>query len=501
MNIKQAKNYIKNTVNLYLKKDNLGEYRIPVVRQRPVFLLGAPGIGKTAIMEQIAQELGIALVSYSMTHHTRQSALGLPYIAEKNYGGNVRNISEYTMSEIIASLYDTMEAGGMEEGILFLDEINCVSETLASAMLQFLQYKTFGRHKVPPGWVIVTAGNPPEYNRSVREFDVATMDRLKIMEVEPDYGVWKEYAAGKHIHGAVTGYLDLKKDHFYKMEMTPGGWGYVTARGWEDLSEILLLHEEEQLPVDEALVGQYLRNEGIVREFTAYYELYQKYRRDYGISSILEGEPSPGILEKARKAPFDERISLMGILLDSVETQMQSVMEQAAFLTDLKNCLTSLGGKPQREVLPGLEEMIFGRRQLLERLRNANSLSDENRKKHSAVIGFLEKGIRESRECGNWEGVYSHLKQMYHDRILELKRETDLTKSRLHALFVFTERAFGQGNEMLVLVTELTGNTYGARFLAAFGSDDYAKYSEAMMLSERRNELLGQIEAELLKSD
>ena len=90
---------------------------------------------------------------------------------------------------------------------------------------------------------------------------------------------------------------------------------------------------------------------------------------------------------------------------------------------------------------------------------------------------------------------------MYHDRILELKRETDLTKSRLHALFVFTERAFGQGNEMLVLVTELTGNTYGARFLAAFGSDDYAKYSEAMMLSERRNELLGQIEAELLKSD
>ncbi len=54
MNIKEAKNYIKDTVNLYLKKEEDGEYRIPVVRQRPVFLLGAPGIGKTAIMEQIA---------------------------------------------------------------------------------------------------------------------------------------------------------------------------------------------------------------------------------------------------------------------------------------------------------------------------------------------------------------------------------------------------------------------------------------------------------------
>ena len=87
MNIKQAKEYIVNTVKLYLKKDEFGEYRLPLVRQRPIFLLGAPGIGKTAVMEQIAQEMGVALVSYSMTHHTRQSALGLPYITQKEYDG------------------------------------------------------------------------------------------------------------------------------------------------------------------------------------------------------------------------------------------------------------------------------------------------------------------------------------------------------------------------------------------------------------------------------
>ena len=104
MNIKQAKDYIENTVRLYLKRDEFGEYRIPVVRQRPVFLLGAPGIGKTAIMEQIAQELGIALVSYSMTHHTRQSALGLPFISNRSYQDMEFQVSEYTMSEIIASM-------------------------------------------------------------------------------------------------------------------------------------------------------------------------------------------------------------------------------------------------------------------------------------------------------------------------------------------------------------------------------------------------------------
>ena len=118
MNIKEAKDYIKHSVQIYLKKDEFGDYRIPIVRQRPVFLLGAPGLGKTAIMEQVAQELGIALVSYSMTHHTRQSALGLPFIKHKEYEGMEYDVSEYTMSEIISSVYDVMEESGIKEGIV-----------------------------------------------------------------------------------------------------------------------------------------------------------------------------------------------------------------------------------------------------------------------------------------------------------------------------------------------------------------------------------------------
>ena len=94
MNIREAKDYIKDTVQLYLTKDEFGDYRIPVVRQRPIFLLGAPGIGKTAVMSQIASELDIALVSYSMTHHTRQSALGLPFIEKKEYAGKSYSVSE-----------------------------------------------------------------------------------------------------------------------------------------------------------------------------------------------------------------------------------------------------------------------------------------------------------------------------------------------------------------------------------------------------------------------
>ena len=71
MNIKEAKEQIKIAIRAYHGKDKYGNYRIPIEKQRPVFLMGPPGIGKTAIMEQIAQEMGVGLVSYSMTHHTR----------------------------------------------------------------------------------------------------------------------------------------------------------------------------------------------------------------------------------------------------------------------------------------------------------------------------------------------------------------------------------------------------------------------------------------------
>lgn len=46
---------------------------------------------------------------------------------------------------------------------------------------------------------------------------------------------------------------------------------------------------------------------------------------------------------------------------------------------------------------------------------------------------------------------------------------------------------------MLILVTELTVSTAGAQFIATFGSPDYRKHSEELMLSERSNDIRAQI--------
>ena len=124
MNIQQAKEEIINTVKIYTAKDREGHYRIPPVHQRPLLLIGPPGIGKTAIVRQAAEECGVGLVAYTITHHTRQSAVGLPVIREKDYQGRQVQVTEYTMSEIIASVYECMENQQVQEGILFIDEIN-----------------------------------------------------------------------------------------------------------------------------------------------------------------------------------------------------------------------------------------------------------------------------------------------------------------------------------------------------------------------------------------
>ena len=500
MNISEAKKYIKDSVKIYLKKDEEGAYRIPLVRQRPVFLLGAPGIGKTAIMEQIAQELGIALVSYSMTHHTRQSALGLPFIVHKEYGGLSCDVSEYTMSEIIASVYEVMEKSGIHEGILFLDEINCVSETLAPSMLQFLQYKIFGRHQVPEGWIIVTAGNPPEYNKSVREFDVVTLDRMKILEVEADYESWREYAANRNLHTAVLNYLDMKKEDFYLVETTVRGKSYVTARGWEDLAQMLVLYEEEGLSVEESLIGQYLRNDRVAREFSAYYDLYRKYQQDYRVEDIFAGTVSEQVKDRARKAAFDERLSLMGMLLDRLRQELRENGAQAKRLKDLMNPLRALkqkaeAGEDAKELAALLQKQADAREQAMDSLAGAGALSIDERQTGKVIVRFLREGGRAILTEGMQDGqeAFALVKARFDEQVEAHKADTGRNQERLHGLFSFVEDTFGEGNEMLLLVTECTVQADCAAFINTYGCEDYVRHNEGLMLTERGDVLAEEI--------
>ncbi|MBQ8836835.1 MAG: AAA family ATPase [Clostridia bacterium] len=499
MNIKQAKEQIKNAITAYFTKDEFGSYIIPIERQRPIFMMGAPGIGKTAVMEQIAEELDVALVSYSMTHHTRQSALGLPFIVEKEYGGEKYSISEYTMSEIIASVYDTIEKTGKKEGILFLDEINCVSETLAPAMLQFLQYKIFGRHRVPDGWIVVTAGNPPEYNNSVREFDIVTWDRLKRVDVEPDYEVWKEYAYKKGTHAAILTYLDIKKSDFYKIETTVDGKSFVTARGWSDLSDMIKLYEKHGIKVDETLVAQYLQNKKIAKDFAIYYDLWGKYKSDYQVDKILDGKADKSIVDRAKAAAFDERLSLLGLLLDGVTEPLRNVCIDEQMMTELLTALKSVKiglarpGADAKELLEKQSEALHDR---FIKGKLSSSISQETSyvlRLASAELSCFTKVVVEAAPKDG-TAAFAVIKAEFDKRTKELKKIAADAGKELENAFVFCENAFGDGQEMLIFVTELTISYYGAHFISRYGCPKYFEHNKELLFYERQKELIREIE-------
>ena len=499
MNIKQAKEEIKHTVQAYLSKDAFGEYKIPAVRQRPVLLIGPPGIGKTQIMEQIARECEVGLVAYTITHHTRQSAVGLPFIKEEQYDGKTYSVTEYTMSEIIASVYRKIEEGGRKEGILFIDEINCVSETLAPTMLQFLQCKTFGNQAVPEGWIIAAAGNPPEYNKSVRDFDMVTLDRVRCMNIEADLGVWKEYAREKRLNSAILSYLELRPKNFYRVEADVDGLQFVTARGWEDLSNLMDVYEELGIPVDEEIIHEFLRHEDVAEDVSAYFDLYKKYQDDYGIAEILEGKVKPSVYARIDQAAFDERLSVVNLLLDGVSNVFYQIQREReitdAWYDFLKEYRQKLKNSLQAK---GIFETILAEKTASDEQNEkqqfvSKAQSDRARSLNEKLKECAKKIVAEETINIEETALFALAKEPFDAQCEKLQSLENQGIETLEHAFTFMEQAFSDGQEMVVFVTELTITPEIAVFLSEHRIERYETYKDQLLIGTKRAEILSEI--------
>ena len=399
MNIQQAKTEIARTFRAYTRRLPDGSHRIPPQKQRPVLLIGPPGVGKTAIMRQIAEETGCGLVAYSMTHHTRQSAIGLPFITQRDYGGQTRSVTEYTMSEIVAAVYDHMARTGARSGILFLDEINCVSETLTPVMLQLLQNKTFGNVPLPEDWIIVAAGNPPEYNKSVRELDMVTLDRVKHIEVEADLAVWQEYARRQGVHPAIRTYLHVYPDHFYRIRDTDRGLFFVTARGWEDLSLMLGAYEEEGIEVDAKWFLQYLQDDEIARSFGLYYDLFRGVTRradsdvaELSLAEMLRGDP-----EGLSASTSTQCLAIAAMLLHPIRREAEGLAERQRRLDRLRELVSLF---PSADALDEkiARDFFDQKRRAMEIKVSHGVMKREEEFRESAALARLEEDVARWRK-------------------------------------------------------------------------------------------------------
>lgn len=450
MNIQQAISQLESTLRIYTARTADGVPVVPVSAQRPVYLEGPPGVGKTAIMGQLARTLGIGLVSYTMTHHTRQSALGLPVIEKRMFNGQEYSVTEYTMSEIVAEVYRCMEQTGCRAGILFLDEINCVSETLMPAMLELLQHKRFGKHRLPEGWAIVCAGNPERYNRNARSFDAVTLDRVRLMRIEPDADAWQSYAAAVGVHPSIRAYLRLRPEDFYLAE----GENIVTPRSWCDLSGMIQALEAAGEIPGRLLFEQYLQCERICEHFSLYYAMCENVSRSFQLDSVLfDGDLSAA--EHFASAPFDEALCCAEMLaqrlsmLEQTAAKARSLASRMSYF--IEAATREAGSMPLSQVC---REQLARREHALQVRKNVGALPPDEEAQENALHSQIRIAIADMLGSSDPAAkLESHAKSAS-DNAAEAAKQYAAAKRNLH---LFGEKAFHGESFQAQLCREVIG--------------------------------------------
>lgn len=355
--ITEAKMHIANTVRQYLHKDETGKYTMLERNRQPIYLEGAPGIGKTEIVEQVCRELGIGYVGSSLAHLTRNSLLGLPVIAAF---GDGKKYTTYTVSEVLAKVYEKVEQGE-KEGILLLDEFASTSETIMPTMLGFLQTKNIGIHALPEGWVIVLCGNPPEYNKTARKFDCAVLDRLRKVNVEFDAKAFVNYGREIGLEKLVMDYLEVQPEHAYRCVDNNGEKELVTCRGWENFCHAYSIYTKLGLPIDLQLVKQFIKSDEIADSFMAYMKQCSVGMSLEEMDEILQGKGFEKNLERIKGLTYRQQWLLTEYLCERMLTketkEAVGIGRNKQIAEWIDNVIDILGEADEKGVLA---EKVFG---------------------------------------------------------------------------------------------------------------------------------------------
>lgn len=216
-------------------------------RAKPIFIYGAPGIGKTQIVGQAADELGVPMLNLDLQFMAPEDFLGIPSTVEiepsdsekyKETGDKKYLGQGITVSNPPAVLPRTNGPDG-KGGIIFLDEMNRSNKMVLNSIMQFVQMGRLGEYTLPDKWVIVAAGNRPA-EADVAEFDFALADRFTVVNFVPKVGEWAEWArkSGK-VDDEIINFVERNEEIFHYLDPDKGTLKFPTPRSWVDAAAVL----------------------------------------------------------------------------------------------------------------------------------------------------------------------------------------------------------------------------------------------------------------------
>ena len=262
---------------------------------------------------------------------------------------------------------------------------------------------------------------------------------------------------------------------------------------------MIKLYEENHIKVDAKMIGQYLQDKRVTKSFSNYYDLFDKYRSDYQIDDILAGTAGDKIKNRAKAARYDERLSLLGLILDRVGNDLkenyyieQILTEELTLLRDVK---TQLSASPDSAVQL-LNAAIAEKKRDLDTGKKSNSLSDDKRRILHGIIKDLEAMVKALAQAGNPSGdeAFFIIRKDFNTRRAAYKEQVEEINAKLDNMFTFAEEVFADGQEMLIIVTELTKGFYSAHYISRHGCTKYFQHNKELLFYERQNDILKELE-------
>lgn len=197
---------------------------------RPIFIWVSPGIGKSAIVEKFAEEVGLPCVSLLGSQLAPEDIIGIPQIRG--------NTSEFLPPKMIART---------EPYVLFLDELNACSQEVQKAFYSLIHERRIGEYHLPKGSVVIGAGNRTQDGAIVKTMSSALINRMFHVQLVPDAKAWLNWAYENNLHPWVLDYITQRPDHLFT-EPPKTEEPYSTPRSWHMLSDALYQYHvgEEQ---------------------------------------------------------------------------------------------------------------------------------------------------------------------------------------------------------------------------------------------------------------
>lgn len=198
--------------------------------QRPVFLWGPPGIGKSEVVSEITQELGGFMIDLRMAQMEPTDIRGIPFF-NKEIGKMDWAPPVDLPDEEFASQYPIV--------VLFLDEMNSAAPAVQAAGYQLILNRRVGKYVLPKNVVIVAAGNRETDKGVTFRMPMPLANRFIHVEMRPDFPSWQQWATAKGVHPDVVGYLSFAKQDMYDFDSKSVSRAFATPRSWTFVSELL----------------------------------------------------------------------------------------------------------------------------------------------------------------------------------------------------------------------------------------------------------------------